>query len=285
MLSDALKFWESIAGKVKQLIRGETQNAFRCERYEVSTAPNGSVMGVKKPFGNEILLPYSQEVSEASVGDPVLVVWWNSMSNAKVYYFANGYEGTTGGGGGGDEDSGVVIATISLPLSWNNSGSGYYTVTPTLSGATVTTTSKVDLQPTQAQTLQLQSDGVTALYVENNAGVLTAYAIGNAPTAAMTMQCTLTGTAGTQTGTVVVDHDFTLSFPAGTIGTRGAQGTFTLPYPISQLRSISIIYTDASNYYIPVAFASGTTLYCNYYRATASASSAYRTTVRMVFEI
>ena len=83
MLSDALKFWESIAGKVKQLIRGETQNAFRCERYEVSTAPNGTVMGVKKPFGNEILLPYSQEVSEASVGDPVLVVWWNSMSNAK----------------------------------------------------------------------------------------------------------------------------------------------------------------------------------------------------------
>lgn len=211
MLSDAMKFWESIAGKVKQLIRGETQNAFRCERYEVSTAPNGTVMGVKKPYGNEILLPYSKEVSEASVGDPVLVVWWNSMSNAKVYYFANGYEGTTGGGGGGDPE--VVIATITFPLSWNNSGSGYYTVTPTISGATVSAVGKVDLQPTQAQTLQLQSDGVTALYVENNGGVLTAYAIGAAPTTAMTMQCTVTGV----TSVSPVNPYLDMIYPVGAI--------------------------------------------------------------------
>lgn len=213
MLSDALKFWESIAGKVKQLIRGETQNAFRCERYEVSTAPNGSVMGVKKPFGNEILLPYSQEVSEASVGDPVLVVWWNSMSNAKVYYYANGYEGTTGGGD--DEDSDVVIATISLPLSWNDSGSGYYTVTPTISGVLVSTDGKVDLQPSQAQTIQLQSDGVSALYVENNNGALTAYAIGNAPTAAIEMQCTVTGVTGVSPTNPYLD----MVYPVGAVYT------------------------------------------------------------------
>lgn len=94
MLSEAIKFWDSISGKVRELIRSETQNAMRLERYDVTTAPNGTVMGVTKPFGNnEIFLPYSAEVAGAAVGNPVLVAWWGSMSNAKVYYFANGYNG------------------------------------------------------------------------------------------------------------------------------------------------------------------------------------------------
>ena len=95
MLSEALAFWDSISGKVKQLIRKETQNTFRVERYEVTTAPDGTKIGVTLPLGNrEIFLPYSAEVASATVGDPVLVVWWGSMSNAKVYYFADGFRGT-----------------------------------------------------------------------------------------------------------------------------------------------------------------------------------------------
>jgi hypothetical protein len=61
-----------------------------------------------------------------------------------------------------------------------------------VTGATVTANSKVDLQPTAAQIAALQSDGVTSLVVENNSGVLTAYALGAAPSAAMMMQCTVT---------------------------------------------------------------------------------------------
>lgn len=194
----------------------------------------------------------------------------------------------SGGGGGGGESS-TVIASITFPLAWNNSGSGYYTVTPTISGATISAASKIDLQPTQAQIMQLQSDGVTALYVENNNGSLTAYAVGSAPTTAMTMQCSLTGTAAVQEGTVIVDHDFTLSFAAGTVGTRGAQASFALPYPLAQLKAVFIIYTDASNEYVPVVFASpsggGEYLYCNYYRAQSSASTNRKTTVRMVFSV
>lgn len=93
MISEAKAFWDSISGKVKSLIRKETENAMRLQRYDVTTAPNGTVMGVRQPFGNnEIFLPYSQEVASATVGDTVLVTWWGSMSNAKVYYFADGYE-------------------------------------------------------------------------------------------------------------------------------------------------------------------------------------------------
>lgn len=94
MLSEAQRFWEAIAGKVKQTAKEVSKNAFRCERYTVTTAPNGVKMGVTLPMGNtELMLPYSSEVASATVGDTVLVVWWGSMSNAKVYYFSNGYNG------------------------------------------------------------------------------------------------------------------------------------------------------------------------------------------------
>ena len=96
MLNEALSFWEAISGKVKQLIRGETKNVFRTERYEVTTAPDGTKIGVTLPFGtNEIFLPYSSELASATVGESVLVVWWGSMSNAKAYYYADGYRGQT----------------------------------------------------------------------------------------------------------------------------------------------------------------------------------------------
>lgn len=95
MISEAKAFWEAVSGKVKSLIQTETENAMRLQRYDVTTAPNGTVMGVRQPFGNnEIFLPYSKEVASATVGDTVLVAWWGSMSNAKVYYFAKGYNGT-----------------------------------------------------------------------------------------------------------------------------------------------------------------------------------------------
>lgn len=94
MISEAQRFWDAIAGKVKQAAQDVAQNTFRCERYEVTTAPNGYKMGVTLPLGTkEIFLPYSNEVSGATVGSQVLVVWWGSMSNAKVYYYANGYDG------------------------------------------------------------------------------------------------------------------------------------------------------------------------------------------------
>ena len=79
--------------------------------------------------------------------------------------------------------------SISLSASW--SGTDPYTQIVTVSGYTITANSKVDLQPDAATVNQLIADGAKALYVENNNGTLTAYAIGAAPTAAMTIQCTI----------------------------------------------------------------------------------------------
>lgn len=79
--------------------------------------------------------------------------------------------------------------SISLSGTW--SGSGPYTQTVTVTGATVTASSKVDIQLTAAQIATLITAGVTAMVIENNNGILTAYAVGAKPSA-MTVQVTVT---------------------------------------------------------------------------------------------
>lgn len=91
MMQDAKAFWDAIRSQVARLCRQETANTLRVARYDVTTAPNGQVIGVKQPYGaQEIKIPYAAEVASAAVGDTVLVVWWGSMSNAKAWFFGSG---------------------------------------------------------------------------------------------------------------------------------------------------------------------------------------------------
>ena len=83
----------------------------------------------------------------------------------------------------------IVPGTLSLTGSWEDHGT-YFTQALTFAG--MPANGKVDLQPDYATINQLIDDGVTSLYVENTDGVLTAYATGAAPTAALTIQCTIT---------------------------------------------------------------------------------------------
>ena len=84
-------------------------------------------------------------------------------------------------------------ATVfSLPLSenWTSNSDGTFTQVITVENSTEK--SKIDLQPDSTTINQLLSDGVAALYIANNGGTLTAYAIEGAPTVALTIQATLT---------------------------------------------------------------------------------------------
>ena len=90
-MNDQIKeLWKVLERKVSQAVKERTQNCLRVERFDVTTAPNGSRIGVKQPFGKAILIPYSEEVSSAKVGDTVLVLWWGSLSTAKAWCFGNG---------------------------------------------------------------------------------------------------------------------------------------------------------------------------------------------------
>ena len=82
------------------------------------------------------------------------------------------------------------VGTITLSTTW--SGNGPYTQTVTVNYATVTKNSKIDLQPDASSLAQLISDGVSALFIENNNTTLTAYAVGASPTTSLTLQCVVT---------------------------------------------------------------------------------------------
>ena len=90
------------------------------------------------------------------------------------------------------KDAKARVYTDSITLSTTWSGSDPYTQTVTLSNYTVTSNSKVDIQPDSTAIAQLISDSVKGLYILNNAGTLTAYAVGAPTTASLTLQVTIT---------------------------------------------------------------------------------------------
>lgn len=92
----------------------------------------------------------------------------------------------------GSAGSPVKQATMSIPLNWSRNSGGYWTEIVTVSGATITEHSKVDLQPSTAQINSLKAAGVGTMHVYNPNGTLYLYVSGNPPTAAMTMWCTVT---------------------------------------------------------------------------------------------
>ena len=86
------------------------------------------------------------------------------------------------------KQDGIRLASIHLTDTW--SGSGPFTQAVSLEG--VTPNSKVDIQPGADVFTALLLDGVTALWIQNDNGSLTACALGAAPTDEMTIQCTVT---------------------------------------------------------------------------------------------
>ena len=79
--------------------------------------------------------------------------------------------------------------SITLSTNWTGNTSPY-TQTITISGTTAN--SKVDLQPDATVIAQMADDGTVALYIANDNGVLTAYAVGEKPTVELTIQATIT---------------------------------------------------------------------------------------------
>jgi hypothetical protein len=92
-----------------------------------------------------------------------------------------------------EEGTGIVpvlprVSTISLAASaWTGNSELYSQV---VSVNTVTSATKIDLQPTAQQIVNLQNEEIS-LMIENNGGIVTCYAVGNKPTADYTIQVLL----------------------------------------------------------------------------------------------
>lgn len=87
----------------------------------------------------------------------------------------------------------VMASEVTLGTTWT--GNGPYTQTVIIPYAT--SYSLVNLQPTDAALAQLISDGVRAMWIENNNGTLTAHAVGGVNSVELTMQCTVEDTTET----------------------------------------------------------------------------------------
>ena len=84
----------------------------------------------------------------------------------------------------------VKKAALSLPAaSWAGSASPY-TQSVTIDGITVN--SKVDLQMDSTAIGVMVDSGTIAIYIANNNGTLTAYAVGEKPAADLSVQVTIT---------------------------------------------------------------------------------------------
>lgn len=149
-----------------------------CNANEFAPAEVPSIYAtveISKPAGDRGFINYRGKSAE-------------SASGASVMYL----DGSTGVPDGVWETlASMRQTTVTIETTWTDSGSGYYTQTVTISGR-ITNQSKVDLQPSATAIAQLISDGVFALYIDNTSGTLTAYAVGGATTASLTLQCTVT---------------------------------------------------------------------------------------------
>lgn len=92
-------------------------------------------------------------------------------------------------GGSGDAAYAPLLTTITmLSSAWQGSENPYYQVV-TCNG--VNENSKIDLQPTPSQIVNLQDEEISLMAVNNN-GVVTIYAIGGKPTSDYTMNALIT---------------------------------------------------------------------------------------------
>lgn len=92
-----------------------------------------------------------------------------------------------------EKEDKILKVSITFAASAWTEGEEAYEQTVTVTGGTAN--SLIALQPTVAQMLAMQMDGVAALMVDNDSGTFIARAVAAAPSADMTIQATVTEVA------------------------------------------------------------------------------------------
>lgn len=132
---------------------------------------------------SEVEIPTAKAVFDAIEASNIVYVGPTKPTDPNIKVWINTSE----------EGTGIVpvlprIATITLSKdNWTGNSEPY---SQAINVNTVTTATKIDLQPTAQQIVSLQNEEIS-LMIENNSGIVTCYAIGNRPTVDYTMQVLL----------------------------------------------------------------------------------------------
>ena len=78
-----------------------------------------------------------------------------------------------------------TVGEITLGTSWSNAQPHAQNVT--VSGYTVTNSTMISVLPDAGVITQMKQDGTTTIYISNDGGTVTAYAIGSAPSVSLTL--------------------------------------------------------------------------------------------------
>lgn len=88
---EALKIWNALKPMIYREIEAKTRSCVRAKKMTVTTAPDGSVIGVTESYGAELFVPYLSALSGASAGDSVWVwYFYNNASTMIAMAFGNG---------------------------------------------------------------------------------------------------------------------------------------------------------------------------------------------------
>ena len=169
--------------KLAGIADGATQTIVDSELSSSSSNPVENKV-VSAAISNLDALVGDTPVSEQIAAANMIYVGPDEPTDANIKVWVN----TT------EEGTGVVsvlprIATITLvATNWVGDSAPYSQIVEI---NTVTSASKIDLQPTVSQIVSLQNDDI-ALMAENTDGVVTVYSFGGKPSADMTIQVLLT---------------------------------------------------------------------------------------------
>lgn len=141
-------------------------------------------------YSNEVKAGYSAEITEfENQQEQVFKAWMESVKSQLSGDIAGNLQNQI------DDIKNtsptMSLAQITLTSTAWVSENDYFTQQVTL--ANVEANEKIDPQPDKDVLMQMMNDGVSALYIVNNDGALTAYSLGAVPTVDLTFQVTRTG--------------------------------------------------------------------------------------------
>lgn len=236
---DASGLYDSSIHKTQQEINATIVNDEMLASVEYNTAS-----GKNHEIGELIIFDgkVCRVTSHIGIGDNIII-----GQNVRETTIANEFR---------TESSFVTFSSV-----WT--GNDPYTQTVRLiSSHPITQNTKVDIQVNNSIANKLISDSVRMLYIENNNGTLTAYAVGGKPKEVFSVQCTLfdvvkIGTSGTVLGAPVIlfgnsgDNGSGENESINSLAVIDSSGgSWDIPYGTGNINDISIIDNSGNTWYL-----------------------------------